>query len=391
VDLATETVTGATEPHASMSRVAVSGDGQWAASFGWHSHSVKVWNSRTGEMVKEFELGATAIARFTPDAKHLIIGRTSDFSFYEVGSWRLARTLTREFCPHPGPVAFSPDGSVMALELSSAVISLVDVATGRTLARLEDPHRDRPRWMDFTPDGMRLVVVSSYARAIHVWELGLIRQQLAAMGLDWDPSPVSSHDDVAIGEPLTVTVDLGDFGPKAEALGTARQARTEFELAKAHLQSKRWPESIAAYKRAIELSPANATYHNNYAWLLATCADPQYRDESAAVEHAQRAVELSPNMAEAWNTLGAAHYRARQGQAAIDALMKAEALKPDAYFGHNAYFLAMAHWQLDDRETARNWFDRAVEWSEKHRTDDDELRRFRTEAAELLGVKEKKD
>jgi serine/threonine protein kinase/WD40 repeat protein len=136
VDLTTETATSTLEPHAMMTNLAVSGDGQWAASYGWHTHSVKVWNARTSEMVKEFELRTTATASFSPDDKHLIVNRNSDFSFYEVGSWQLVRTLPREFCPNPGPVAFSPDGSVMALELSSAVISLVDVATGRTLARL---------------------------------------------------------------------------------------------------------------------------------------------------------------------------------------------------------------------------------------------------------------
>ena len=182
-----------------------------------------------------------------------------------------------------------------------------------------------------------------------------------------------------------VTVDLGDFGPRAEALRGKRQAKTHYDLAQAHIQSKRWPEAVAASKRAVELNPDNATYRNNLAWLLATCPDPLYRDEPLAVEHAQRAMELSPDMPEAWNTLGVARYRVGEWQSAIEALMKAEDPKPDAYFAHNALFLAMAHWQLNDRETARNWFDRAVAWMEKNRPDDDELRGFRAEAESLFG------
>ena len=386
VDLTTETATATIEPHANMTRLVVSGDGQWAASFGCHSQFVKVWNVRTGELAKEFE-GASAYASFSPDDKQLIISRHSDFSFYEVGSWRLTRKLPREFCPYPGYVAYSPDGSIMALELSDAVISLVDSVTGRTLAKLEDPHHDRPRWTGFTPDGRRLVVVAHYAKTIHVLELGRIRQQLEATGLDWDPSPVASHDEAIDGEPLTITVDLGEIGPRAATARNARQARTHHDLAQAHFDSKRWPESISAYKRAITLDPDEPLYRNNFAWLLATCPDPLYRDELAALEHAQKAVELEPNNANAWNTLGVAHYRSRKWQAAIDDLVKAEELNPDTYLGHNAIFLAMAHWQLGDQATARDWFEKAVAWLEQHQNSqyDEELRRFRAEAEELLG------
>ena len=74
----------------------------------------------------------------------------------------------------------------MALEMAPGVIHLKDVATGRTVAKLEDPHGDRAGWMGFTPDGTQLVVTAPYAKAIHVWDLRAIRQRLKAMGLDWD-------------------------------------------------------------------------------------------------------------------------------------------------------------------------------------------------------------
>ena len=49
----------------------------------------------------------------------------------------------------------------MALEMAPAVIHLKEVATGRTVAKLEDPHGDRATWQGFTPDGTQLVVVAS--------------------------------------------------------------------------------------------------------------------------------------------------------------------------------------------------------------------------------------
>ena len=52
------------------------------------------------------------------------------------------------------------------------------------------------------------------------------------------------------------------------------------------------------------------------------------------------------------------------------------------------FFLAMAHWQLGEKDEARQWYDQAVEWMEQKQPDNDELRRFRAEAAELLGISE---
>ena len=51
--------------------------------------------------------------------------------------------------------------------------------------------------------------------------------------------------------------------------------------------------------------------------------------------------------------------------------------------------LAMAHWQLDEKVEARQWYDRAVEWMAKNNPQDQELRRFRAEATELLKIKDK--
>jgi WD40 repeat protein len=131
---------------------------------------------------------------FTPDSRTLVISRGDEFSFWDVETLRSVRRLPRDVTPYPGHVAFSPDGRLMALEMAPAVVHLKVVATGRTVAKLEDPHGDRATWQGFTPDGTQLVVVAKYARAIHVWDLRAIRARLKDMGLDWDwrefpPSP----------------------------------------------------------------------------------------------------------------------------------------------------------------------------------------------------------
>ena len=64
------------------------------------------------------------------------------------GMWRLCSqyaACAARVGLHPGHVAFSPDGKLMALEMAPAVIHLIDAATFRTIAKLEDPHGDRSR------------------------------------------------------------------------------------------------------------------------------------------------------------------------------------------------------------------------------------------------------
>ena len=82
-----------------------------------------------------------------------------------------------------------------------------------------------------------------------------------------------------------------------------------------------------------------------------------------------------------------AHYRAGEWKAAIVALEKSMALRKggDSF---DWFFLAMAHWQLGEKEEARKWYDRAVVWMDKNRPKDEELRRFREEAAKLLKVED---
>src|SRR5262249_52155893 len=87
---------------------------------------------------------------------------------------------------YPGLVSFSPDGGLLALELAPGVIDLRDAATGRVVARLEDPFGDRSTSIYFTPAGTELVAVARFSKAVHVWDLRAIRVRVKAMGLDWD-------------------------------------------------------------------------------------------------------------------------------------------------------------------------------------------------------------
>ena len=201
-------------PHPDGEVRALSGDGRWAASCGWHSDRVRLWNVGTGEMVKEWVVGKRTYVFFTPDSRALIISRGEAFSFWDVETFELIRRLPRDVTPFPGSVAFSPDGRLMALEMAPGVLHLKEAATGRTVARLEDPHGDRATWQGFTPDGTRLVVAAGFASVVHVWDLRAIRTRLKEMNLDWDWPEFPNGTDTSLGNALTghqkldVTIEL---------------------------------------------------------------------------------------------------------------------------------------------------------------------------------------
>jgi tetratricopeptide (TPR) repeat protein/serine/threonine protein kinase len=162
-----------------------------------------------------------------------------------------------------------------------------------------------------------------------------------------------------------------------------------------HQQLQQWDKAIADFTKAVDLKPASPGIQRNLAWLLATCPEAKLRAPGRAVEAAKKAVELDPRQATSWNTLGAAHYRAGDWQAAVAALEKSVELRRGGN-GYDLFFLAMARWQLGDRADARRWYDRAVRWLEQHRDAvakdaqaAEELRRFRAEAVELLQVRAK--
>ena len=69
--------------------------------------------------------------------------------------------------------------------------------------------------------------------------------------------------------------------------------------------------------------------------------------------------------------------------------MRADELYGGADFSSNGFFLAMAHWRRGEKAQARKWYSPSLIWMEKHAPKNEELLRFRAEAASLLGLPEK--
>jgi serine/threonine protein kinase/WD40 repeat protein len=380
LDLADDSVRAGPLPHPQACYVALSPDGRWLATSGFHSDRVLLWNVEAGKIAHEWDSGlAASQVYFAPDGRSLVISQTGEFRFWDVPTLQPVRELQRTGPVYPGCIAFSPDGDLMCMEITPGVIDLKEVATGKTLARLEDPHGDRaPHWMGFTPDGTRLVAVYTYSQLVHVWDLRLIRARLKEIGLDWEwreyPA-VDKHGTAA--RPLTMKILAGDLAKPPPTLTPEQKAR----------------RAIEQYGAAVAAKPDDPNACNHLAWAYLIAPEP-LRDVKAALPLAEKAARLAPDDAVIRNTLGLAYYRTGNYREAIDTLRPRLARQEDWCLAFDLYILAMSHQRLGEAARAQDYYDWAVRWTS---TQPDlsaghleELSLFRAETEQLLNAKQKK-
>jgi WD40 repeat protein/serine/threonine protein kinase len=418
--------------------VAFSPDGKILAVSG--AQGVKLWDVTTGASRGSFNGHAVPIVvlTFSPDGKTLVTGsQDKTVKLWDVATHQERLTLKG----HTGTImslAFAPDGNTLATGSADGTVRLWHTSRHpEATARNNEVDPDDPEtaqglntaaerlWSIGRPEESEQAYRKALARASKLttafpdhsgYRLEVARSWLG-LGLLLKASgrpreaeearreamaslqKLPSKAQLTLAFHFSVLADVfRASGHAGEADAASRQSvelgREEamiwFKRARFDVELGRTEEALTDISKLIALSPTDATIHNDLAWLLATCPDAKRYDPSRAVGLAKRAVELAPAMQIHWNTLGVAHYRAGDWKAAIEALTKSEELAPRKNRGFNAFFLAMAHWQLGDKPQARSWFDKAVQLMEPD-PNDEELIRFRAEVAALLEVNEQKD
>jgi tetratricopeptide (TPR) repeat protein len=276
------------------------------------------------------------------------------------------------------------------VEASAGAIRLVRPESGRELARLEAPEQTQLLPCCFTPDGTQLIALGRENRALHVWDLRLIRKGLTRLGLDWDAPPYPDAGPADL-RPLEVIVNLG----------LAELISSHTERGNAHAENARWDQAAAEYAALVRLRPDDHWLWHRYGCLclqkgdvaghrrccvallerFAGTADASIahrvaldcvlrpravRDLKLPTQLAERAVAGAPR--DPWHllTLGAVHYRAGRQAEAINRLREALAAAradPDRFRYASVLsrlFLAMTYHAAGQAERARQWLDQAV-------------------------------
>jgi serine/threonine protein kinase/WD40 repeat protein len=354
------------DPGADIEWIAVSPDGQWVVTSIHAIGLAKIWDARDGRLVRQLAEFGAGYPRFSPDGLWLSTD-VDGGRLFTVGTWEPGPRLG-------GGCTFAPDGKLVAVHTAGRGFDrLVDPATGRTLATLEAPDLQSIMVPVFTPDGARLIGADS-GKGIRVWDLRLIRQHLAEMGLDWDALPYPPPDLESRVVPLRLEVRLGD----SVQLALSREEKAR--------------QAVEHYRQQLKSSPNDAAACNNLAWLYLT-APEELRDVKAALLLAEKAVQLMPGKVSYANTLGVAYYHTGRYREAVDILRSNLARQEDRYLAFDLYFLAMGYHKLGENARARDFYEWAVRWprSDKRLTPEqiEELDVFRAEASKLLGIASK--
>jgi WD40 repeat protein len=195
--------------HTSSVGAVLSPDGRWLACTTWHGSGVKVFDTHSGKLALSVPETNNSLAAFSPDGNWLAIGTGPEYRLWSVGSWEPGLQIGRQGTKDvTGPIAFAPDARILAIVPSWPLVRLVDLERGVELATLEAPDvQGQTAALCFSPDGAYLVA-ASLSRRLHVWDLRLIRQRLAAMGLDWDLPPYAPAAQRVASPPLRIEVVL---------------------------------------------------------------------------------------------------------------------------------------------------------------------------------------
>jgi serine/threonine protein kinase/WD40 repeat protein/Tfp pilus assembly protein PilF len=433
-------------PHLDVRSIAISPDGRWVVT-GSHDgrDRMKLWKAQTGDPVHDFpdipdEL--KLVWSFSPDGRWLAI-HWDGVVLFETNTWSPKVRLCRG--AYSG-LAFAPDSHMAVYSDNAGTLILVEVETGRELARFEDPDLSRLADVAFTPDGSQLVTTLMERPYLRVWDLRAIRRRLAELRLDWDPpatydTPETPRSFAPIPEPFRVDrgqldswLKQGTEPPEQIVERSTRAIEAKPDDADAHHQRghalyrlERYDEAIADFAIALKASPnsahllasrgsAEASLNrldeaiadceealrlnperddreslarlcNNLAWTLAT-GPASTRNPARALNLAWHAVVLTPDQAAPLKTLGVAQYRTGQHAEAIATLEKSLAgqAESDAF---GLFFLAMARHRLGELARARADLDRALQWRRDHPKPiqpgwSRELDAFQAEAESLL-------
>ena len=174
-----------------LDSIALSPDGSLIAAASPRARQVLLRDARSGELLRKLE-GARGRVSFDSTGTYLAAGTARGYALWRIGEenpvWRL------EWDDGPtlqGSIAFDRGGRFAAVTRTDSKIWLIDVESGRKLCEL-----DAVEPIQVTDIALEsgMLVASTVARRIHVWDLTGLARDLEGLGLRWEV-PASPRKD----------------------------------------------------------------------------------------------------------------------------------------------------------------------------------------------------
>ena len=120
----------------------------------------------------------------SPDSRWLVGGEGTDYVIWDASTWKKAHQVPEHLSDSvPGSAAFSPDGTLLALEVEHGKIRLLRTGTWEEVLTITPP-QDLPLVrMAFSPDVRHLYTTGG--QILHRWDVVRLQSELSAMGLGW--------------------------------------------------------------------------------------------------------------------------------------------------------------------------------------------------------------
>jgi WD40 repeat protein/lipoprotein NlpI/predicted Ser/Thr protein kinase len=287
-------------PHRGLNVVALSPDARWVATGTWQGRDAVVWEVASSRVVHRIRGTAFQVC-FSPDGQRLATWEfRAELRLWDTDGWRQV-AARREWA---GPIAFSPDSRLLAVGSNPRLVQLLDPRDGSPVVALEASHPAGVHHLAFDPTGRKLAVGTA-DQCVHLWDLALVRRQLAEMGLDWEDSPPPPT--VASLSPPAITVLGADLATDRGKLWATELDRLALEL---------W------------LNPFDAGSHFERGRLLVRVGN-----DEAAYRHFTAALALRPDRPAIRRERCLVAYRTgRWAEAAADADRAVDHLAPDPVF-----------------------------------------------------------
>jgi serine/threonine protein kinase/WD40 repeat protein/tetratricopeptide (TPR) repeat protein len=243
-------------PQIDVRSAPVSPDGQWVVSithhYGTSGVRFKVWEADTGQHLASLPLAeANSFHGFSPDSRWIYFGggggkgvRRLEIASLKAGGaagasagapaapawraeWKSEAILSEGLS--------SPDNRLRAYGTSEGIIRLVEAETDKEIARIPPPTEGRIGPSAFSRDGSLLLAYEADKHVLCLFDLYLIRKQLAELGLDWDevqPLPKRATDyDPARAAWLRVELIEAESAGSLEKMAEAERRRAASRLA----------------------------------------------------------------------------------------------------------------------------------------------------------------
>lgn len=120
----------------------------------------------------------------SPDSRWLLGSEEESYVIWDSTTWKKVHQVPEHLSDSvPGSAAFSPDGSLLALEVDHGKIRLLRTSTWEEVLTITPPQNLPIVRMAFSADGRHLYTTGG--QMLHRWDLEKLQAELTAMGIGW--------------------------------------------------------------------------------------------------------------------------------------------------------------------------------------------------------------